>query len=308
GLVVGGQGSGSGVRGRKPSFTIHNSQFTIHNFLPFLAILLICFEFLAIPYPISKIDTPQFYFDLAQQPGDFTIAELPMNWDRPTPMLYQTVHGKRLLTAYTSRDNPLELAWRTPVLQHWRYLGPDIIDQPLDLIAPTIFYDFNLRYIVLDYYQMPPGPEREATERWVAAALPDTLPIYDDGRLKVYPTPLRREPQPYLSLGQGWSKRQETASGIARAISAATPAELFLHHPSSRPLRLEITAVSAENPPPALTILADGEPLSRIEVTQTPASSAINLPALSPEWVKLSFQADPPTHPITVWRLSLHEE
>lgn len=298
----------SGVRGQRPGARDNASPFTIHNFLPFLAALLICFEFLAIPYPISKIDTPPFYFDLAQQPGDFTIAELPMNWDRPTPMLYQTVHGKRLLTAYTSRDNPLELAWRTPVLQHWRYLGPDIIDQPLDLIAPTIFYDFNLRYIVLDYYQMPPGPEREATEYWVAAALPDTLAIYDDGRLKVYPTPLRREVQPYLSLGQGWGKRQETASGIARTITAGTSAELFLHHPQNKSLRLEITATSAGNPPPALTILADGEPLGRIEVIQTPAVGAVILPALSPEWVKLSFQADPPAHPMTVWRLSLHEE
>jgi hypothetical protein len=97
-------------------FTFHASRFT----LPLLATFLICFEFLPIPYPVSQIDTPSFYFELARQPDDFTIAELPMNWDRPTPMLYQTVHGKRLLTAYTSRDNPLELAWRTPVLQHWR--------------------------------------------------------------------------------------------------------------------------------------------------------------------------------------------
>ncbi|MBE7473879.1 MAG: hypothetical protein DPW09_13100 [Anaerolineae bacterium] len=298
----------SGVKCQVSSVTIRHSPFTIRHSLPLLAALLICFEFLAIPYPISKIDTPQFYFDLAQQPGDFAIAELPMNWDRPTPMLYQTAHGKRLLTAYTSRDNPLELAWRTPVFQHWRYLGPDIIDQPLDRIAPTIFYDFNLRYIVLDYYQMPPGPEREATERWVAAALPNTLPIYDDGRLKVYPTPLRREPQPYLSLGQGWSKRQETANSITRAITDDRPAELFLHHPQNRPLILEITAASPGNPPPALTVFADGEPLGRIEITQTPAAYTLALPPLSLEWVKLSLQADSPSDAVTVWRLSLKEE
>ncbi|MCK6624136.1 MAG: hypothetical protein L6R45_03050 [Anaerolineae bacterium] len=306
--LMGVRGQGSGVRDDAPRTTHHVSPFAIRHSLPLLAALLICFEFLAIPYPISKIDTPQFYFDLAQQPGDFAIAELPMNWDRPTPMLYQTVHGKRLLTAYTSRDNPLELAWRTPVFQHWRYLGPDIIDQPLDLIAPTIFYDFNLRYIVLDYYQMPPGPEREASERWVAAALPNTLPIYDDGRLKVYPTPLRREPQPYLSLGQGWSKRQETANSITRAIAADRPSELFLHHPQNRPLTLEITAAGPGKPPPALVIFADGEPLGRIKTSQTPATYLVALPPLSPEWVKLSFQADPPSDAVTVWRLSLKEE
>ena len=96
-----------------------SSRFTF--FAPYLiagaAIVLICFEFLPAPYPISRIDTPAFYYQLATETDDFTIAELPMNWDRPTPLLHQTTHGKRLLTAYTSRDNPLELAWRTPVFQ-----------------------------------------------------------------------------------------------------------------------------------------------------------------------------------------------
>ena len=99
------------------------------------------------------------YERIAEEPGDFAILPIPLGWresfgtlgaEQTQIQYYQTVHGKRLLTAYTSRDNPLELAWRTPVLQQWRALGPDIIDQPLNLIAPTIFYDFNLRYIVLD--------------------------------------------------------------------------------------------------------------------------------------------------------------
>ncbi len=82
---------------------------------------LICAEFVAAPYPVSMIDIPRFYTDLAADPGDFTNAELPLNWDRPTPLLHQTVHGKRLLTAYTSRQNPLELTRSTPVFQQWRY-------------------------------------------------------------------------------------------------------------------------------------------------------------------------------------------
>ncbi len=290
-------------------FTIHNSLFTIHYSLPFLAALLICFEFLAIPYPISKIDTPAFYFDLAAQPEDFVIAELPMNWDRPTPMLYQTVHGKRLLTAYTSRDNPLELTWRTPVFQHWRYLGPDIIDQPLVVIAPTIFYDFNLRYIVLDYWQMPPGPERAATEYWVAQALPNATPIYEDGRLKVYHSPPKGETRPYLSLGEGWSKRQEDADGlVTRTFSVKQPAELFLHHPPNQPLTLEITAAIAHGPAQDLALLAEGKVVGTITVTPTFSTYLVVLPALSSQPVKLSLQADNLTQPVSVRRLSLKGE
>jgi hypothetical protein len=226
-----------------------------------------------------------------------------MNWDRPTPMLYQTVHGKRLLTAYTSRDNPLELAWRTPVLQQWRALGPDIIDQPLDLIAPTIFHDFNLRYIVLDYYQMPPGPEREATERWVAAALPGVAPIYDDGRLKVYQSPSKQETQPYLTLGSGWSKRQENeAASITRTFSS-DQAELFLHHPQNQPLTLEITA--AAQSPQKLTLLAGDTPLIQVEVTPTLTGQAITLPPLSGDLVKLTLKSEQPGVAISVSRVSL---
>lgn len=284
-------------------FAIRYSPFAIRFTLPFLATFLICFEFLAIPYPISKIDTPPFYFDLAKQPGDFTIAELPMNWDRPTPMLYQTVHGKRLLTAYTSRDNPLDLAWRTPVLQQWRYLGPDIIDQPLDRIAPTIFYDFNLRYIVLDYYQMPPGPEREATERWVAAALPGIAPVYDDGRLKVYQSPPKQETQPYLSLGNGWGKRQENGDGSVTRAFAADQAELFLHHPQNQPLGLELVVTAST--PQNLTLLAGDIRLTQFEATPTLTTQEIELPPLSDDLVKLSLVSDPAAGEIMVSRVSL---
>jgi hypothetical protein len=289
---------------RRP--THHASRSTIYR-IPVLVTLLICFEFLAIPYPISPIDTPAFYFNLAAQPEDFTIAELPMNWDRPTPMLYQTVHGKRLLTAYTSRNNPLELAWRTPVFQQWRYLGPDIIDQPLDLIAPTIFYDFNLRYIVLDYWQMPPGPERTATEQWLAAALPGALPVYEDGRLKVYASPPKQETQPYLTLGNGWSERQPQADGtVVRTISPERPAELFLHHPQNRSLSLAVTATASTGSSQTLTIFADSEPVSTISMNQTLTTQVIALSPLASTLVKLTLYTDKPDNSISVHRIGLN--
>jgi hypothetical protein len=269
--------------------------------IPLAALILICFEFLPAPYPISKIDTPAFYFDISYETSDYTIAELPMNWDRPTPLLYQTIHGKKLLTAYTSRNNPLELAWRTPVFQHWRFLGPDIIDQPLDVIAPTIFYDFNLRYIVLDYWQMPPGPEREATERWVAAALPHVAPIYDDGRLKVYQSPSMASPQPYLTLGSGWGERQESKSGeIFRTFSAT---ELFLHHPPNCELEMEITAAAGEAS--IVSLVVNGSQVGKIEVTETFTPQTIPLPWLTDDIVKLQISTDNPANSVSVKRVSL---
>jgi hypothetical protein len=283
-------------------FTFYVSRFTHPALL--LPPLLICLEFLAIPYPISKIDTPQFYDDIGAQTEDYTIAALPMNWDRPTPLLHQTTHHKRLLTAYTSRDNPLELAWRTPVFQHWRYLGPDIIDQPLEQIAPTIFFDFNLRYIVLDYWQMPPGPEREGTERWVTAALPAGYPpIYDDGRLKVYQSPAKTETRPYLTLGDGWGPRQDLGNGlIIRTLSdQARPAELFLHHPQNRPYSLEITAASDQAGAQNLAILAGDKLIGNLRPGPAFSTQTINLPPSADPFVKLRLKTD---HEIDIIRVS----
>lgn len=203
--------------------------------LPLLA--LIGFEFLAVPYPMSVVDTPAFFKTLAAEPEACNIAYLPMNWDRPAPLLYQTTHGKGLLTAYTSRNNPLDQSWRTPVLQQWRTLSADVLKTDLAAVAPTVLRDFNLKYVVLDYYQMPPGPEREATEQWVQVALPDVPPVYRDDRLTVYRAPVVTAPQPYLQLGRGWGSLDLTGPEPARLmadgatlrlIGVNSPAEVVL--------------------------------------------------------------------------------
>ena len=287
-------------------FIAHYSIFKAKRWSAALIGGLVCFEFLAIPYPISKIDTPAFFHQISQDPADYTIAELPMNWDRPTPLLHQTVHGKRLLTAYTSRNNPLELAWRTPVFQQWRYLGPDIIDQPPAKIAPTIFYDFNLRYISLDYWQMPPGPERDATEKWVAAAIPEATPVYQDERLTVYQTPAKEFTQPYLSLGDGWSDRNAAADGqVSRSFTPGPdqPPELFIHHPHVAQLHLEITAVS--DSPQMLTLRGNDSLLHQFEVATTPETTVIPLAWLVDEPLKLTLEADAPGPAVTVSRVGL---
>ena len=203
-----------------------------------LTVGLICLEFTAIPYPMSAIDTPGFFRSIAQEEEDFTIAALPMNWDRPNPLLYQTVHGKRLLTAYTSRQNPLDLTWRTPVLQQWRTLQEDIIKTDLAAVAPTILQDFQIKYVVLDYYQMPPGSEREATERWVAATLPDQALIYQDDRLKVYQAPLPTIRHPYLQLGPEWGSLEVRDGVSSRDLPQA--ATLNLQGQRAAQTRLEI--------------------------------------------------------------------
>lgn len=209
--------------------------------LPLL--VLICFEFAAFPYLMSPVDTPEFFKTIAAEPDDYAIAALPMNWDRPSPLLYQTVHRKGLLTAYTSRDNPLDLSRRTPVFQQWRALSDDIIKVDLAAVAPTILNDFNLKYVVLDYYQMPPGSERERTEAWVSAALPNIAPVHRDERITAYQSPPVSEPQPYLQLGDGWGELL-VSDTVARMMEAES--SILLNHIDSAGFQLQIEAQTGQ--------------------------------------------------------------
>ncbi|MFQ5576485.1 MAG: hypothetical protein ACE5G8_05790, partial [Anaerolineae bacterium] len=162
--------------------------------------------------------------------------------------------------------NPLDLTRRTPVFQQWRALGDDIIKADLPAVAPTIFKDYTRKYIVLDYYQMPPGPERDATEKWLFAALPNAAPVFRDDRLAVYLAPPVEHPQPYLQLGHGWGSLTTIAGEPARVIERE--ATLNLLHPGDAPLSLTIAAAGHRSladltlfsgaAPLPLTLSADG--------------------------------------------------
>jgi hypothetical protein len=124
-------GFGLGAQNASPSASSsHTPTRPYPRFGRVIALLcaaLIIFEFLPVPYPMSPPDTPDWYYTLAAEPGDFAVLNLPMNWDRPGYLLYQTVHRKRLTVAYISRDDPRMLVERAPVLQAFRHLGPDVI-------------------------------------------------------------------------------------------------------------------------------------------------------------------------------------
>ena len=169
-----------------------------------LALALVLFEFLPTPYPMSPPDTPLWYRSLAEDGRSGAVFNLPANWDRPGYLLYQTEHRKPLTVAYISRDDPRTLAERAPVLQHFRHLGPDIIDLDLGVQGQQVLADLGVRWVVLDRYKMPGGPEREYTEAAAAEIFIDQAPAFEDDRLTVYEVHENKESGPYVILGDGW--------------------------------------------------------------------------------------------------------
>lgn len=198
---------------------------------------LIVFEFLPAPYPLSEADTPAWYRTLAADPRPGAVLNLPMNYDRPGYLLYQTVHGKPLSVAYISRDDPRTLTERAPVLQHFRHLEPDIIAFDLAAQGRQVLSDLGVRWAVLDRYKMPGGREREYTEAAAAEIFGGQAPAYQDDRVTVYEVTVPGTIAPYLVLGVGWESFD--AASRTRAFTGAAP--VIIQAPTAGQSTLRVT-------------------------------------------------------------------
>jgi hypothetical protein len=209
----------------------------------FAATGLILFEFLPAPYPMSPPDTPEWYTALAADPRPGAVMNLPMNWDRPGYLLYQTVHHKPLISAYISRDDPRTLVDRAPVLQNFRHLGPDIIQFDLAGQGRQVLSDLGVGWVVLDRYKMPGGADREYTEAITGDIFDGQPPAYQDERLTVYEVAPPPTTAPYVVLGEGW----EPFDKESRSRGFTGSASLVVQAPTAGPARLRI-ALAPDSP------------------------------------------------------------
>lgn len=182
-----------------------------------LLFVLLLAEFWVAPYPMSLPDTPSWYATLAAEspdPARSALLNLPMNYDRPGYLLYQTVHKRPLTVAYISRDDPRTLTERVPVLQQLRHLGPDIIQADLAAVGPTVLADLGVGFVVLDRYKMPGGLEQEYTEATAKLIFGGQPAEFEDERITVYRTQAVAEPLAYLQLGpENWGPLGEEPFG-----------------------------------------------------------------------------------------------
>jgi len=236
------------------------------RWMPVVAVALIVFEFLPAPYPMSPPDTPSWYATLAADNRTGSVLNLPVNWDRPGYLLYQTVHGKPLAAAYISREDPRTLIERAPVLQHFRHLGPDIINLDLAAQGQQVLADLDVRWVVLDRYKMPGGEERAYTEAATAEIFGDQPPVYEDERIAVYEVVARGPRQPYLVLAPGWGP----FDAATRTRSFTDRATVRVIAPQSGRATLSVILAPGSGP------LAAGSP---IELTLETGENAVTLEA-----------------------------
>jgi hypothetical protein len=142
-----------------------------------LLVLLMLFEHLSVPIPLSNMQVPPVYREIAtSMPGDWTLLDIPVAWrngSRVTGTLdtvimfeqyYQTVHQKRLLAGNTSRNPPQKFQYFTeaPVINTLIALetGHQVDSEVVEgdrILAPQVLRFFDIQAIVVHPAQAGPN-------------------------------------------------------------------------------------------------------------------------------------------------------
>jgi hypothetical protein len=173
---------------------------------------LVLFEFLSVPLPTIAPLTSPFYRELAREPGDFAILEVPMGRGYAKAyMFFQTLHGKRLVEGHVSRTPPEAYDY----ISNHPFLGPLSEQGNLDTSRCDLSRQLrslaadDIRYIVIHKVDVP--EERLATWRNYLT-IP---PTYEDDRLLAYST------RPVL--GRDFTAKHGLGGDLALVQTSVTP-------------------------------------------------------------------------------------
>ncbi len=210
----------------------------------------ILFEHLALPFPLSDARIPAVYDQIAAEPGDFSVLQLPLGWrnsfgvfgpEQTLLQYYQSAHGKPMLGGNISRAPAFKMEYfqRIPYfqalaeIQFGRPVPAEVIEAAAAQ-ASDLMYLYDTRYVIL----YPPIPGRPPyTDTWqdawdfVKRTLPlEATPFWTQDGIEAY-----RVLQPaggdqfYLNLGEpgvypyrgeGWDAAEVDAPYEVSAIWA----------------------------------------------------------------------------------------
>jgi len=231
-------------------------------------------------YPTMSLDTPEWFDELAKEPGQFGIAGIPM-FPRANPdkafMRYQLVHGKPIVEGHVSRlsTEAFNFINRVPFLSYLRLSGEDTPDPDIVNVAQQLrlLSESNIRYLILDKAFL----SKEEVEIWKAWLIKE--PFHEDGDLVVFQTD--------LELGRDFALADELL------LSSDGRMEIGLIHASITPTEtvqgdtLQVEAKWAGN----LDINQDLDACVSL-INQGDGVVQRQCQSLSPQWPTSKWQAD----------------
>jgi len=254
-------------------------------------------EHLAVPLPTTDAGIPGIYRQIAAEPGNFAVMQLPLGWRNSFGVLgseqtqlqyFQTALGKPIIGGNISRAPAFKMEYfgRIPLfkaltdLEMYKPVAPATDSAARDQAAALMAL-FDVRYIVTT----PPIPGRypyqdtwRETEAYALDVLPLEKPAFweQDGysayrvNQPAIPNPFRLDlgtpgAEPYL--GEGWSSTlEEQPYGDTGTWATGPSAELFLPMagPVTSTLRLALAPLSYDGAPPQkVSISVNGVPVLR---------------------------------------------
>jgi hypothetical protein len=230
----------------------------VNSLLSVIFTTFILFEFLAIPFPISNSNVPDFYYSLSKDPDCYAIYEIPDmagHLSFPEYMYYQTVHGKKLLTGYTHiPDYVTKFSKETPFIKslHMEYTNSnymlaynkDIFNQNSSETAQSTLNYYDVRYIVL-HTNLLTNEQLEFAEHLLQSNLNTDPIIYKNDSLIVYKVPTTSI-KPIITLDAGWHGLENWSETPTRWTT--DDATLFTHTNDNCTVTMSLQALSFHRP------------------------------------------------------------
>ena len=269
---------------------------------------LLLWEHWSVPLPLTDARIPPVYEQVAADPGDYVILQLPMGWrnsfgvqgaESTQTQYYQTYHHKRLLSGNISRNPPFKFDYfrQVPILDSLitiqTYGEVDAGRRAADQATAAEFAGFyDIRYVVVapGVPGRPPYVDtRDAAVDYIEEVLP-LEKVYDqDGWIlyRVARTPVPAafavdfgslEPRTLMVLGEGWAEAEEI-QGVSANWAIAQDARVFLPSAGGQDYHLTVTASPFDYPGAegqGVTLWVNGQRLERV--------------GLSPGWATYSWE------------------
>jgi hypothetical protein len=266
--------------------------------------LIVLFDYLAVPLPLSDLRSPTVYEAIARNNGGAPLLQLPLSWRNSFAFIpqklteypqavnavvmfqqfYQTVHQGPILSGNTSRNPELSFVYylEAPIirslvaLEEGRRLSLDEIEADRR-IADEVVRFFGFKYVVIH----PPYVD-SPLEDYVRAVFPVT-PIPADSGLHAYRVATPAVPiQTTIQLdsdsgrlyrGQGWGEPDDAGG----CWSERRLARLMIPMQPGRSARLTLTARSAGTQ--TMTVQVNGQTVGRATVGPQWAEYMVVVPA-----------------------------
>ena len=292
-----------------------------------LLALLVLLDHWSVPLPLTDARLPAAYEQIAAEPGDFAILQLPLGWrnsfgvqgaENTRTQYYQAYHRKRLLSGNISRNPAYKFDYfrQVPILESLitlqTYGAVDAGRRAADRETAAEFVRFyDVRYVVVAP-GVPGRPPYVDTRDQALAYLEEVLPVtrtYDaEGwvvlRVEQPPLPARfvadvgsADLHATMALGEGWAGAEEIQGAGAR-WAVSQDARLFLPAEAGMGHRLELVALPFEYPgapEQAITPEVNGRRLERLALGPGWGTYTWDVPAdlLRPglNEVRLGFEA-----------------